>query len=46
MVPSAPAPVTAAEERKLRRESPRRFLRAILIVMQVSLIGQQDALKL
>src|SRR6202011_1713287 len=38
-------PVTAAVERKRRRESPRALLRGILIVMQASLIGRQDVLK-
>src|SRR6266481_8909732 len=45
MAPSAPAPVTAALERKRRRESPLETLRGILIVMHASLIGLQDALK-
>src|SRR5882724_2609429 len=41
MTPNAPAPVAAAVERKRRRE----IARAFLVVMQVSLIGQQTALK-
>src|SRR3984893_13105186 len=45
MVPNAPAPVTAAVDRKRRRESLRENLRGISIVMHASLIGQQDALK-
>jgi hypothetical protein len=45
MALSAPAPVAAAVERKRRRENPRATLREILIVMQASLIGRQDALR-
>src|SRR6266436_1898718 len=45
MTPNAPAPVAAAVERKRRRESPREIARVFLVVMQVSWIGQQNALK-
>src|SRR5882757_9790182 len=49
MAPSAPAPVAAAVERKRRRESPGEnrwvILRGILIVMQASMIGRQNALR-